>query len=170
MSDAQRGLASSRQPVSPRGRPPRSLRSLLVRVMALSLVPLTVATVAGLAVAPGGASQAPSPTDCVGKGVLPAANAAQPPDGEQSLEWQIGQMLMAGVAGTALSADASHVIGDLHVGNVVLMGPNVESPSESAARIVASARLATRKPLWAKLSAAVPDIGAVVLVAATRFR
>ena len=43
--------------------------------------------------------------------------------------------------------------------------PNVESPSESAARIVASARLATRKPLWAKLSAAVPDIGAVACAA-----
>jgi dihydroorotate dehydrogenase (NAD+) catalytic subunit len=39
--------------------------------------------------------------------------------------------------------------------------PNVESPAESAAQIVASARLATRKPLWAKLSAAVPDITAV---------
>jgi dihydroorotate dehydrogenase (NAD+) catalytic subunit len=36
--------------------------------------------------------------------------------------------------------------------------PNVESPTESAAQIVASSRLATRKPLWAKLSAAVGDV------------
>jgi dihydroorotate dehydrogenase (NAD+) catalytic subunit len=43
--------------------------------------------------------------------------------------------------------------------------PNVESPAESAAEIVGAARLATRKPLWAKLSAAVPDIGEVALAA-----
>jgi dihydroorotate dehydrogenase (NAD+) catalytic subunit len=43
--------------------------------------------------------------------------------------------------------------------------PNVEAPVESAAQIVAAARLATRKPLWAKLSPAVPDIGEVAKVA-----
>ena len=36
--------------------------------------------------------------------------------------------------------------------------PNVASPAQGTAQIVASARLATRKPLWAKLSAAVPDV------------
>src|SRR5207253_1901534 len=39
--------------------------------------------------------------------------------------------------------------------------PNVEAPVESATQIVAAARLATRKPLWAKLSPAVPDVGEV---------
>jgi dihydroorotate dehydrogenase (NAD+) catalytic subunit len=39
--------------------------------------------------------------------------------------------------------------------------PNVESPVDGTAQIVAASRLATRKPLWAKLSAAVPDLGAV---------
>jgi dihydroorotate dehydrogenase (NAD+) catalytic subunit len=39
--------------------------------------------------------------------------------------------------------------------------PNVESPAQSAGQIVAGARLATRKPLWAKLSAAVPDVAEV---------
>ena len=43
--------------------------------------------------------------------------------------------------------------------------PNVEAPAESAAQIVAAARLATRKPLWAKLSPAVPDIGEVARAA-----
>jgi dihydroorotate dehydrogenase (NAD+) catalytic subunit len=43
--------------------------------------------------------------------------------------------------------------------------PNVEAPVESAAQIVAAARLATRKPLWAKLSPAVPDIGDVAKAA-----
>ena len=43
--------------------------------------------------------------------------------------------------------------------------PNVESPAESAAQIVSAARLATRKPLWAKLSPAVPDVGEVAKAA-----
>jgi dihydroorotate dehydrogenase (NAD+) catalytic subunit len=43
--------------------------------------------------------------------------------------------------------------------------PNVDAPAESAAQIVASARLATRKPLWAKLSPAVPDVGEVAQAA-----
>jgi dihydroorotate dehydrogenase (NAD+) catalytic subunit len=43
--------------------------------------------------------------------------------------------------------------------------PNVESPAQGAAQIVASARLATRKPLWAKLSAAVPDLTEVARAA-----
>jgi dihydroorotate dehydrogenase (NAD+) catalytic subunit len=43
--------------------------------------------------------------------------------------------------------------------------PNVDAPVESAAQIVAAARLATRKPLWAKLSPAVPDIGDVARAA-----
>ncbi len=43
--------------------------------------------------------------------------------------------------------------------------PNVDAPVESATEIVATARLATRKPLWAKLSPAVPDIGEVARAA-----
>ncbi len=43
--------------------------------------------------------------------------------------------------------------------------PNVASPTESVAQIVAGARLATRKPLWAKLSPAVPDVAAVARAA-----
>src|SRR5438128_7699608 len=43
--------------------------------------------------------------------------------------------------------------------------PNVEAPADSAAQIVAASRLATRKPLWAKLSPAVPDIAEVARAA-----
>jgi dihydroorotate dehydrogenase (NAD+) catalytic subunit len=43
--------------------------------------------------------------------------------------------------------------------------PNVDSPSHSTTRIVAGARLATRKQLWAKLSPAVPDIAEVARAA-----
>lgn len=43
--------------------------------------------------------------------------------------------------------------------------PNVETPAEGATQIVAAARLAARKPLWAKLSPAVPDIGEVARAA-----
>jgi dihydroorotate dehydrogenase (NAD+) catalytic subunit len=45
--------------------------------------------------------------------------------------------------------------------------PNVESPAQSTAQIVATARFATRKPLWAKLSPAVPDIAEVAQAAGT---
>src|SRR6184192_989128 len=43
--------------------------------------------------------------------------------------------------------------------------PNVEASADSATQIVAAARLATRKPLWAKLSPSVPDIGEVARAA-----
>ncbi len=43
--------------------------------------------------------------------------------------------------------------------------PNVETPAESTTQIVAAARLATRKPLWAKLSPAVPDLAEVARAA-----
>jgi dihydroorotate dehydrogenase (NAD+) catalytic subunit len=43
--------------------------------------------------------------------------------------------------------------------------PNVESPSATTAQIVATARLATRKQLWAKLSPSVPDVGEVAQAA-----
>ena len=44
--------------------------------------------------------------------------------------------------------------------------PNVAEPVESAAEIVQAARAATSKPLYAKLSPAVPDVGAVASAAA----
>ena len=44
--------------------------------------------------------------------------------------------------------------------------PNVASPAEAAEEIVAAAREATSKPLYAKLSLAVPDISAVAVAAA----
>jgi len=43
--------------------------------------------------------------------------------------------------------------------------PNVDAPTESTSQIVAAARQATRKPLWAKLSPAVPEIGEVARAA-----
>jgi dihydroorotate dehydrogenase (NAD+) catalytic subunit len=43
--------------------------------------------------------------------------------------------------------------------------PNVETPAESTTQIVSAARLATRKPLWAKLSPAIPDIAEVARAA-----
>lgn len=44
--------------------------------------------------------------------------------------------------------------------------PNVSEPVESASEIVAAARAATSKALYAKLSPAVPDVGAVAVGAA----
>jgi dihydroorotate dehydrogenase (NAD+) catalytic subunit len=44
--------------------------------------------------------------------------------------------------------------------------PNVEGPAEDVAEIVAAARSTTSKPLFAKLSPAVPDVAALALAAA----
>ncbi|MDX6513771.1 MAG: dihydroorotate dehydrogenase catalytic subunit [Gaiellaceae bacterium] len=44
--------------------------------------------------------------------------------------------------------------------------PNVESPAEDAADIVAAARAVTSKPLYAKLSPMVPDVAAVAVAVA----
>jgi dihydroorotate dehydrogenase (NAD+) catalytic subunit len=44
--------------------------------------------------------------------------------------------------------------------------PNVEEPSSSAHEIISASRAATAKPLFAKLSAAVPDIAAVARASA----
>lgn len=47
-----------------------------------------------------------------------------------SLEQKIGQMLMAGVTGTTADDDARSMIEDLHIGNVILMGRNVDNPEQ----------------------------------------
>jgi dihydroorotate dehydrogenase (NAD+) catalytic subunit len=44
--------------------------------------------------------------------------------------------------------------------------PNVAAPEDEATAIVAAARAATGKPLYAKLSPALPDVGAVAVAAA----
>jgi beta-N-acetylhexosaminidase len=70
------------------------------------------------------------------------ATATPVPTQEPSVAIMAGQMLMAGVDGTSLSDDARHVIGDLHVGNVVLMGRNVSSPAQVLALTQALQRYA----------------------------
>ena len=52
------------------------------------------------------------------------------PAPELPLEVKIGQMLMTGFTGTALRAEARHLIAGLHIGNVVLMGHNVGTPAQ----------------------------------------
>ena len=46
------------------------------------------------------------------------------------LDVKIGQMLMAGVLDTTLGDDERHLIADLHVGNVILRGRNIDSPEQ----------------------------------------
>ena len=43
--------------------------------------------------------------------------------------------------------------------------PNVDAPVETTTQIVTAARLATRKPIWAKLSPALPDLAEVARAA-----
>ena len=64
--------------------------------------------------------------------VSPAEAGGDLPDplDTMPLEVKIGQMLIAGVQDTALGDDERYVIGDLHVGNVILMGRNFDSPEQ----------------------------------------
>jgi beta-N-acetylhexosaminidase len=71
---------------------------------------------------------------------VPARQAAAPcppappppaaPPVALTVEQQVGQMLMAGVTSPVVADDLHHLVADLHVGNVVLMGPSVESPAQ----------------------------------------
>jgi dihydroorotate dehydrogenase (NAD+) catalytic subunit len=65
-------------------------------------------------------------------------------------------------AGICLRLDDSEEVAAIEL-NVSC--PNVEAPVENATQIVTAARLATRKPLWAKLSPSVPDIAEVARAA-----
>jgi beta-N-acetylhexosaminidase len=68
----------------------------------------------------------------LGLAPLVAAGAQAPPDplSLMPLEVKVGQMLIAGVTGTTADADARAMIDDLHIGNVILMGRNVDSPKQ----------------------------------------
>ena len=46
------------------------------------------------------------------------------------LEVKIGQMLMAGVTGTTADDDARSMIEDLRIGNIILMGRNIDNPEQ----------------------------------------
>ncbi len=58
------------------------------------------------------------------RGDLPDPIAAMP------LEVKIGQMLIAGVQDTELGDDEHEIVANLHVGNVILMGRNFDSPEQ----------------------------------------
>lgn len=46
------------------------------------------------------------------------------------IETKIGQLIMAGVHGTECADDARYLIGELRVGNIILMGRNIERPAQ----------------------------------------
>jgi dihydroorotate dehydrogenase (NAD+) catalytic subunit len=58
-------------------------------------------------------------------------------------------------------AETCAVLGDVHAIELNLSCPNVDEAADSAAEIVAACRLATALPLYAKLSAAHPDLAEV---------
>lgn len=84
---------------------------------------------------------------------------------------EIGVPLWVSVGGFS-AQDYADVCSALDTRNEVavielnLSCPNVEEPSSSAHEIIAASRNATTKPLYAKLSAAVPDIAAVARASA----
>ena len=46
------------------------------------------------------------------------------------LEVKIGQMILAGVQDETVGEDSRHIIDDLHIGNIILMGRNFDSPEQ----------------------------------------
>ncbi len=75
--------------------------------------------------------QAPLPTPAPAPvGPDATAGGGTPDLAGLSLEVKIGQLLMAGVLGPALDADARRLIGELHVGNVVLLDRNAVLPAQ----------------------------------------
>jgi beta-N-acetylhexosaminidase len=46
------------------------------------------------------------------------------------LEVKIGQMIIAGVQDETVGEDSRHIIDDLHIGNIILMGRNFDSPEQ----------------------------------------
>jgi dihydroorotate dehydrogenase (NAD+) catalytic subunit len=63
-------------------------------------------------------------------------------------------------------AETCAVLSDVHAIELNLSCPNVDEAADSAAEIVAACRLATPLPLYAKLSAAHPDLAEVARAAA----
>jgi dihydroorotate dehydrogenase (NAD+) catalytic subunit len=61
-------------------------------------------------------------------------------------------------AETCAALDGSDDVDEIELN---LSCPNVDEAADSAAAIVAACRAATKKPLWAKLSPALPDLGEV---------
>jgi beta-N-acetylhexosaminidase len=46
------------------------------------------------------------------------------------LEVKIGQMILAGVQDETVGDDSRHIINELHIGNIILMGRNFDSPDQ----------------------------------------
>jgi beta-glucosidase-like glycosyl hydrolase len=46
------------------------------------------------------------------------------------LDVKIGQMILAGVGDETAGEDSRHIINDLHIGNIILMGRNFDSPEQ----------------------------------------
>jgi beta-N-acetylhexosaminidase len=46
------------------------------------------------------------------------------------LEVKIGQMILAGMEDETVGEDSRHIIDDLHIGNIILMGRNFDSPEQ----------------------------------------
>lgn len=87
------------------------------------------------------ATEASAPAEAPTADASPAGSAAGQP---LSLEVRVGQLIFTGVPGAAVGAAAEHLVGELHIGNVVLMGENAGSPAQVAALTSALQALAMR--------------------------
>ncbi len=96
------------------------------------------------------------PTGTPGRTATPAASEAELP-----LEVKVGQLIFAGIPGTQVGAQAQRLVGELHIGNLVLMGENVGSPSQVAELTAALQQLAVRSNGYGALIATDQEGGTV---------
>lgn len=112
------------------------MRPLPILVVALLIFaaasPLAVGAQADAAAAADCAETPPAPNPRPATAGEPRDRTGGPPDplALMPLDVKIGQMLVAGVQNTELGEDEREIIGELHAGNVILMGRNVDAPDQ----------------------------------------
>jgi beta-N-acetylhexosaminidase len=62
--------------------------------------------------------------------VADATPVAGDPVASLPLEVKVGQMIISGVTDTEVGDDSRHIIEDLHIGNIILMGRNFDNPEQ----------------------------------------
>ncbi len=93
----------------------------------------------------------------------PTRDTSEDPIARMGIEEKIGQMLMVGLPGPALDEAARHLVADLHVGGVVLLLQNAESPAQVQALVGELQALAARQRVPVPLFVAINHEGGSVV-------
>jgi beta-N-acetylhexosaminidase len=118
----------------------------MTRLVPFALLPLLLAPFAATTTAMAQATPVPPGCEFALSPRQPAEVTAEVRElvEEMTTEQKVGQLLMAGVLGTELGDDEAALIRDGRLGNVILMGRNVDDPAQVLALTQALQREATR--------------------------